>query len=77
VVRPFAEARAEEDEAVFLVPSMELAHGREISYGYSVDPFGLHYITMLGGYTGNSLTLSVAVPVVLLSSACHWSAYSV
>jgi hypothetical protein len=53
------------DEAVFLVPSLELAQGKAISYGYSVTIFGTSYPTMLGDYTGNSLTLPVAATVRL------------
>ena len=50
----------QEDEANIVVPAMELAYGREITYGYSFNHFGVHYPTMVGFYTGNNLTLPVA-----------------
>ena len=53
----------QQDEAGFLIPSLELAHGKAISYGNSINLFGIHYPTMVGPYTGNSLTLPVALAV--------------
>jgi 4-amino-4-deoxy-L-arabinose transferase-like glycosyltransferase len=53
----------QEDEGIMVVPSMELAHGKEISYGYSFNHFGIHYPTMIGSYTGNNLTIPVAILV--------------
>ena len=53
----------QEDEANIVVPAMELAHGKEISYGSSFNHLGFHYPTMVGSYTGNNLTLPVAVVV--------------
>lgn len=50
----------QEDEGNMLVPSMELAYRKEISYGYSFNHFGIHYPTMVGSYTGNNLTIPVA-----------------
>jgi 4-amino-4-deoxy-L-arabinose transferase-like glycosyltransferase len=53
----------QEDEANIVVPAMELAYGKEISYGYSFNHFGIHYPTMVGFYTGNNLTIPVALLV--------------
>jgi hypothetical protein len=36
---------------------MEPARGKEISYGFSFNDFGLHYSTMVGSYTDNNLTM--------------------
>jgi hypothetical protein len=36
----------QEDEANIVVPAMELAPGREISYGSSFNHFGFHYPMM-------------------------------
>lgn len=51
----------QQDEAIFIVPSMELAYGKGITFGSSVNLLGIHYPTMNGPYTGNSLTIPVAL----------------
>ena len=55
----------QEDEGNVILPSMQLAYGREISYGMSVDLGGIHYPTMVGPYTGNNLTLLVAAVIYI------------
>jgi len=55
----------QQDEAVWITPAMEFAHGREITYGGSITLLGIHYPTMIGAYMGNSLTIPVAVLVRL------------
>jgi hypothetical protein len=55
----------QQDEAVWITPAMEFAHGREITYGGSITFMGIHYPTMIGAYMGNSLTIPVAIVVCL------------